>query len=326
VDTTATPLEPYYSVAAVDTAGNFLQSLPIYSEIIDTLPPAMPKGLTGSVDTSGVVRLHWHRGTEPTLLGYRVYQANDSTHHFHIRTPEPIADTVFVDTVEVKTLTRHVYYRVAAVSNRYVHSPLTPILSLRRPDRIRPAPPVFTGAFVSDSSVQLRWASSPSPDARWHVLSRRYADSTEWKILDTLGAGMETYTDRRIRKRTVYEYRLVTIDSSGLQSEPAISVLARPYDTGIKPPVSDLRISYDSQRKTARLAWSYAPVDRDTLWFVVYRGAAGAPLTQYRAVSGADRSFDDAGLPPGSYQYAMKVMTKAGGQPPLSATAQVEAR
>ena len=326
VDTSATPLEPYYSVAAVDTAGNFLQSLPIYSEIIDTLPPVMPRGLAGTVDTNGVVRLHWRRGTEMTLVGYRVYQANDSTHQFSIRTPEPIADTMFVDTIDVKTLSRYVYYRIAAVSNRYVHSALTPMLVLRRPDLIPPASAVFTGAFVSDSSVQLQWASSPSEDVRYQELSRRSADSTTWRVLDTLSAQTQTYTDRRVERRRTYEYSIVTIDSAGLRSAPALSVLARPYDTGIRPPVSDLRASYDSQKKAARLTWSYVPVDRENFWFVIYRSAAGTPLVQYRAVDGVARSFEDDGISPGSYQYAIKVMTGIGGQAPLSAAVQLESR
>jgi len=326
VDTAATPLEPYYSIAAVGTAGNYLQSLPIYSEIIDTLAPAMPRGLAGTVDTNGVVHLHWRRGTESTLLGYRVYQANDSTHHFHIRTPEPIADTLFVDTVDVKTLSRYVYYRIAAVSTRFVHSPLTPILTLRRPDIVPPAPPVFTGVMVTDSTVWLGWAASPSEDAAQQELSRRVADSVSWRVIDTLRATMQSYTDRKVEKRKTYEYRIVTIDSAGLRSTPALSVLARPYDTGIKPPVSDLRASYDSQNRKARLTWTYAPADRDTFWFVVYRSAAGTPLVQYRAINGADRSFEDHGVPPGSYQYAIKVMSGAGGQAPLSGAVNVDVR
>ena len=324
MDTAATPFEPYYVVASVDTAGNYIQSLPVYSELIDTVPPAMPVGLTGTIDSTGVVRLRWKRGKEPNLLGYRIYWANDPSHEFTVRNPQPQRDTTFVDTVSVMTLTRHVYYKVAAVNDRYNYSRLTPVLGLLRPDRIPPSSPVFRNVTVSDTTVALTWAASASKDVRAQILSRRTAGQPRWNTLASLDPQKEVYVDRAVTKRTVYEYQLVAIDSAGLSSEPSAPVSGRPYDTGVRPGVTDLKATYDPTTGTVQLRWSYQPLQGESFWFVIYRGYNGAAPSQIRSAEATARTFDDRELPgKGAYTYAVKVLTSTGGASRLSGTAGV---
>ncbi|HET6512605.1 MAG TPA: hypothetical protein VFH43_10470, partial [Candidatus Kapabacteria bacterium] len=147
-DNAATPEEPYYMVGAVDTAGNVAPSLTAYVVIVDSMPPAPPKGLRASVDTTGIVTLRWNLGPEPDIVGYRVLWANDPTHEFTQRTNVPIQDTFFVDTISLKSLTPYVYYRVAALDDRYNHSEMSPMLMVKRPDIIPPDASVFSDVFV----------------------------------------------------------------------------------------------------------------------------------------------------------------------------------
>ncbi len=179
-DEQATEAEPYYVIAALDTAGNESLSFPIYGMLIDTIPPSVPTGLTGAIDTNGIVHLQWRRGPERNLLGYRVLRANAPEHEFSQLTGLVHTDTTFVDTVEVRTLTRNVYYRVASVNRRYIHSEMSSILALRRPDVVPPEAPVFTDVFPTDSSVVLKWAPSTSEDLKWHILYRRLSGERKW--------------------------------------------------------------------------------------------------------------------------------------------------
>jgi len=59
-----------------------------------------------------------------------------------------------------------------------------------------------------------------------------------------------TYTDRNIIARTTYEYVIEAIDSSGLHSPPSTPVIGRPYDSGVRPLVTDLRAAYKREKKT----------------------------------------------------------------------------
>jgi uncharacterized protein len=324
-DSLATPAEPYYIVAAVDTAGNLGRSLPVYSERIDTIPPSVPTGIRGTIDTLGVVRLHWHPGPEPNLLGYRVYWSNAADDIFAVRVAAPIADTTFTDTVEVNTLTRHVYYRVTAVNLRYIPSEFSPVITLTRPDIVPPAAPQFVSVAVTDSAVFLKWAPSPSSDVRSHQVLRRLSPDTVWGALKMFGRMDSTYNDRNIVARTTYEYVVEAIDSSGLHSPPSTPVVGRPYDTGVRPQVTDLRAAYEREKKTIGLTWTYSALKKEHFWFVIYRGTAGKGLVTLKALDGSARSFeDDMNIGKGTYRYAIKVRTDAGGEPPLSKTVEVD--
>lgn len=310
----------YYIVAAIDTAGNSSESLSASALIMDSLPPSPPLGLRGTIDTNGVVSLHWHSSPEYNILGYRVLWANDAKHEFAQRTPIVWTDTAFTDTVSVKTLTPYIYYRVAAVNKRRMHSAFSEMLAIKRPDLIAPTQPVFTNVLVSDSAVELRWERSRSEDLASQTLERRkQSEGEEWKILETIGREKQSYTDKKIEQSVTYEYRLISVDSAGLHSSPSASVQGRPYDRAIREAVRNLRGTYDSVSKSTLLQWDYTPSRKEDYWFVVYRATSESKLSQYHAIKNVPTEFRDSDLPmKPPYQYAIRVVTKSGAESVLS--------
>lgn len=324
VDSTATTNEPYYVIGAVDTAGNLSQSLPSYLEVMDTARPSTPVGLTGTIDKKGIVHLRWRLGPESNIIGYRVLWANDPNHEFSQLLDRPLPDTTFVDSVNIHTLSHYVYYRVAAVSDRYIQSPLSEIISLRRPDVVPPASPMFLNVNVTDESVALRWARSPSEYVEKQVLARRTEGKGGWHVLHTMGKSDSTYLDTHVRQKVVYEYRIEAVDSAGLHSAPSPAVQARPYDTGIREPVSNLTGRYDRRRKEVLLRWKYPRREKEKYWFVVYRSENQSPLMEYSSASGRAREFRDARVNGAdTYRYAIRVKVEGGAQSPLSDTTAV---
>lgn len=165
--------ENYYVVYAADTANNFSVSLPVYGFIIDTIPPAKPKGLKGQIDSSGIVKLTWLLGDEPDIIGYRVYYANRADHEFTNLTPFPLKDTVFVDTLELNTLTKEIFYQVVAVDRNYNHSEGSDILRLIKPDIVPPVSPLISDYTVTDSMITIQVITSFSDDVAEHILLRK---------------------------------------------------------------------------------------------------------------------------------------------------------
>ncbi len=324
-DSAATTREPYYIVAAVDTAGNLAQSLPTYSEVIDTTRPAMPKALKGTIDKNGIVRLHWQLGLERNIIGYRVMWANDPSHEFSQCVDEPVPDTTFIDSVNIRTLSHYVYYRIAAVTDRYIQSPLSAMLSLRRPDVVAPASPVFTDVRVTDSLVMLWWAKSPSDDVAKQMLMRRRQGKESWQTLRMLGPRVSEFTDSAVTQKIVYEYQIEAVDSSGLHSAPSPAVQARPYDSGIRAPVTGLRARYDSAAQRIKLNWQYASSRKEKFWFVIYRSEGDAAPMQYSSVGGVIREFEDNRVQNSkSYKYRIRVVADGGAESPLSEIAGVQ--
>ncbi|MBX7154896.1 MAG: fibronectin type III domain-containing protein [Bacteriodetes bacterium] len=316
LDSNATPDFPYYNVMAVDTAGNMSEQFPMYVELADTLPPSTPKFISAAIDTNGIVTLKWHLGSERDLLGYRVLWANDSTHEFTQRTNLVLQDTVFYDSVSIKTLTHNIYYKVVAVDTRYYHSQPTDIIKLRRPDVLPPETPVFTDVFVTDTSVVLRWAPSTSDDVKEQVLSRRRQGEKEWQPFATLNPRTDGYTDTTVNKLIMYEYSLQAIDSAGLKSPLSSAVQGRPYDAGVRPNVQDVVLTYNDKTNTVSVQWKYPYRIKEKYWFVVYRSFEEFPLRQYRAVESEKTTFTDNDLiGKGRYTYAVRVMSKVGESP-----------
>ncbi len=304
-------------VVAFDTAGNFSHSYPVLGEVIDTRPPAPPRGLAGIIDTSGVVDLHWNPGSEPDVLGYHILFANDSTHEFTQLTGTPWADTAYVDTVEVNTLTKSVYYRIVAVDMRKNHSVMSDIVELRRPDVVPPESSVFSNVVATDSSVVLYWNPSTSSDLSGQILLRRGPGESAPREIARLGTAVATYEDREVAQKEVYEYTLVAEDLSGLRSEPSPAVQGRPYDDGVRPGVKDLRAVYDPDGRTITLTWDYTPGSTEgKYWFLLYRGGIDGPIAQIRAIRSDERTFVDRDiLRRPVYRYAVRVVSSTTESP-----------
>jgi len=323
-DSKADPAEPYYIISSVDTAGNRAPSFPLMGAQIDTVPPAVPAGLRGQIEPSGIVHLSWHGNRERDILGYRVLRANDLRHEFTQLTGKVWRDTAFTDTVEVRTLTRSVYYEVAAVNARFNHSRATAPLALRRPDVNPPVPPAFSDVQASDSAVTLRWVPSGSRDVQSHVLSRRAAGTGEWKPVATLPRTASVYVDREVTQNVMYEYRIEAVDSSGLRSQGGLTVQGRPYDTGVRPAVADVAASFDPKENCITVTWKYTPARPEKSFFLVYRSRDGAPLARYRSVESSVKTFTDREVEPGAYEYAIQFVTRGGAQSSPGARARVQ--
>lgn len=326
LDTLADPDLPYYAVVALDTAGNRSDYLPIYVDIHDTIPPAPPQNVRGTIDTNGIVRLEWSLGPERDLLGYRVLWANDTTHEFSQRTNLVWMDTVFTDTVAINTLTEYVYYRVVAVDTRYFHSDPSPIIALRRPDVVPPVAPLLTDVYVTEGRVQLQWQPSTSADVARQYLYRRVDPDTSWQLYRELAPEQSLFQDTAVIPGRVYFYTLEAVDRSGLHSERALPVKARPFDPGVREPAQMLRAAYDSVAHAVTLQWSVPHPPNERYWLVIYRAVDDYPLMQYQAIEPTEQRFVDRQLVGrGQYRYAVRIMTPNGSSP-LSEEVTVEVR
>jgi fibronectin type 3 domain-containing protein len=306
--------ESYYTVAAVDTAGNMAFSLPVLASRIDSVPPDVPTGLTGAISKSGVVTLKWDKAKEKNIKGYRVLQANDPKHEFVQLTGQIYSDTIFVDSISLQTLTKKVYYRVAAVNNRYQHSKMSEILELERPDIVPPEQAVFHDVFVTDTNVLLKWYPSTSNDVKMQVLYRMLKDENTWQVLDTFDIQINSFVDNHVEIKMNYEYTIVTIDKSGLKSEPAFPVMARPYDTGKRKPVENLLAEYNDENNTVNLSWNYTPNPKERSWYVIYKSKNGGDFKEYKSLKSSEFEFTDGNVNQGKTDYGIVVMTSHGGE------------
>ena len=310
----------YYLIQALDTANNVSSSFPIAVTLIDSIPPVKPIFIDGKIDSLGVVTVNIQKNRETDLMGYRLYRSNSPEHEFSVikegflslDSLQNKVQTVFLDTVTLKSLTPYIYYRTEALDFNHNTSEFSEILKVKRPDIIPPTTPVFKKVKVGEDFVQLGFALSKSRDVKQQTLYRKLNLKDEWQQLAILQNEQKEYIDKKVEKGTKYYYSMQAIDDSNNKSEFAIPVMGKPYDTGVRPPVENLRIRKD--KNDIMLTWNYSKKNEETL-FVIYKQNNKGNLVQYTNTKELTFKEKADRKPTG---YAVRAVTKDGGKSKIS--------
>lgn len=324
----------YYQVVAVDTARNAVRSMPAYVAFADSIPPRPGILVKGTMDTNGVVRIVVEHPADRDLMGYRLLHANDPSHEFTVRrdlfnedSMFSRNDTIIIDTLTVRTLTKNAYYQVVALDYHYNESSVSNTLVVPRPDIIPPVAPVIRDYSVTDSTIDLDIVPSSSRDVRNHVVLRRLLDAANpdriaWDSLSRAGRRDSVFTDRSPSRARTYQYAVIAYDSAGNKSPLSNIVSITRVDNMMRPTVRDLSASYDSTSKNVTLRWSYETLDEPHSFVVYKRTASG--LQAYALVKdAARREYIDVSDGRRDDVYAIKVVCTSGAESVLSATAKV---
>lgn len=327
VDKTFSKTKPnYYVIQAIDTSGNISSSTPAFVTIIDSIPPAKPKFISGKIDSLGVVTLNIELNKEPDLMGYRLYKSNSSEHEFSViregfddnDTIQKPVQTIFKDTVTLNSLTPYIYYKIKALDFNYNQSEFSDILKVKRPDKIAPTIPVFKNVIVRQNEIELTFALSKSEDVVAQYLYRKLKIGDPWILLTKLDNKLTSYTDKNLKEGTEYFYSLRAKDDSNLFSEYAKPVYGKPFDNGVRPPVTDLSIKKDDNN--ILLSWGYKYINGNT-YFVIYKVDQKGHLVQYKNTT--NLLFKEP-ISKETSSYAIKVFTKDGGQSKISNTVNIK--
>lgn len=306
-------LNNWYFIAALDTANNASVAMPVYGAVIDSIPPMPPTGLQGNIDTTGVVTLKWNLGPERDIKGYMVFYTNQDDHVYANISNKHIMDTVFTDTLNLKVLTRDIYYKVVAVDAYFNHSDFSAPIKLTKPDLIPPVAPVFTDYKVSDKGISLTWAQSSSLDSYSHQLYRRQKGTSNWQQIAEFFSldKYYTYLDSLGEKGVTYEYKIQATDLSGLQSPVAYTLTLKAIDFSQKPAVRNINAVQNEEDKNVLIRWTY-PIDGNYK-FRLYRAVNGGPFNLVGETEQGKTSFVDNKVSLGkSYEYAIKAEFEDG--------------
>ena len=315
----------YYKIEALDTAGNQGWSLGVHGFLVDSIPPAKPKGLTGTIDTNGVVTLRWNLGPEQDIKGYRIYYANQIDHEFTVLTGYLHQDTVFTDTISLKTMTEDIFYQIAASDRHYNHSERSEVLKLHKPDTIAPVKPMFANVLVTDTAVYLSWIPSSSLDVIKHNIYRKMGEGqfTLWKTID--GNMATQLIDKDVKIGQIYTYKIEAIDDVNNSSGFPAEVSGKIYDVGKRAAIKNVKVTYNKETKRNNITWEYPKSDK--YHYVIYRSYNQSTFRVYKSVDGDKLTFEDYDLlGKGTYTYAIMAFYKDGGSSGLSDKVVVEVR
>jgi uncharacterized protein len=296
----------YYQIVAIGQHDEELLSYATSMELPDSIPPATPSGLVGKIDTTGVVQLNWNKNTEPDFLGYRVFRSELVNGTFAQITHSPNLSTDYVDTVDIQTTTKYVYYKLVAIDTRGNPSEFSETIRLRRPDIYPPVAPYFNSFEVRIKTVKLDWANSPSEDLDSTWLYRREKGRNNWqKLISFHKKTVSTYTDSTGAGGKEYEYKLSASDESGKSSADEKKYLVVQWlETKIKDAP---RLTLEKQKGSILLHWDKLPKVKKTL---IFRRTKDIPVKLFKTIWGtATYSLEDTAVNTGqAYSYMIKTV------------------
>ncbi|GHV66019.1 hypothetical protein FACS1894199_08430 [Bacteroidia bacterium] len=310
----------YFKITAVAKEGASTSSFPILMQPLDTMPPAPPIGLTGSIDSLGIVTLSWQQNRELDFLGYLIYRANVEEEEVVPLFYVALKDTCYFDTVQIANLNPFVYYSLQAVDMRYNHSALTSPLCLEKPDVIPPLSPLITDYEVSVDGIEVVWIPSPDADVEAHILYRRDVKrGTAPEVVARVDKGNglqmagQSTLDTSVSAATLYEYAVFAVDRGGLVSRPSpmIAVKSSKIDSKNRQ-INRFDGVLDTVNRLIKVEWSRNL--KNVRNYELYRGNQEETVSLWRVLPDWEMEAWDRDLVPGiKYKYTLRALFHGGG-------------
>jgi len=305
----------YFKIRAHGIASDYKDSPPLMIQPVDSIPPAIPKGLIGTVDTLGVVKLSWTKNTELDLKGYALLRANRPNQEFTRLTKEELIENSFNDTINLKSFNEKVYYQLIAIDQRYNESPVSKVLVLNRPSKIPPTNPVFDKYEVAKEGVLLQWKTSSSDNIQKQIIYRKLVsvdENTQWlSIFETTDHKLNSYTDASVTTNQKYIYTIIALNSAGIESEPSPPITITTERTLLRPTIKGFYANVDREAKFIQLSWRYNETNIEEIQ--LYKKDNESAYSLYQIFNAEKKQFIDTQLSPNTtFSYGIKAIFTDG--------------
>ena len=193
--------------------------------------PAAPLGTVAAVRPEGGFTVAWQPTNEPRVAGYNVYRSLNASSGFVKINANPVGAHSYADETASRGATY--YYRVTAVDAWGGESPQSASV---RTDLTRPAAVTGLTASPQPESIILSWTASADTDlAGYRVLRSDMQDGVYTLISGAAPLTTTTFVDTVSPGGFTWHYRVVAVDASGNESEPAGISSLRPGGLGVIP-------------------------------------------------------------------------------------------
>lgn len=215
--------EGFYIVEAIASDSNFYRTIPVYAQLVDSIPPAPPVGLTAQYFGKSKVVVSWSANTEEDIYGYRVMIGDTRNGNYNQITSDAVTTIEYTTTTDPGDPRDSTYFKVFAVDKRGNYSELSEAFGLKKPNSVPPAKPSLTVVKPSKGGIKLTWKYSSSTDVVKHVVQRKMEGTPTWvdvvtisnedKVLYTPTDSTDyCYIDSTLLEQRPYEYRVNAVN------------------------------------------------------------------------------------------------------------------
>ncbi len=159
----------------------------------------------------------------------------------------------------------------------------------------------------------IQWVPSTSSDVVAHVVYRKKPTESKWitiAVVDT-GKRERQFLDNQVEKGKEYEYTMLAVDDSRLESELVRPLRITHIDNAIRPAIQKFKFELDTLKKVVRLKWDYE--DKTVQRYLIYKTEKGKQLRLYQSVTSDKKEFYDRVLSPNTtYVYRIRAVMQEG--------------
>ena len=298
----------YFIITAVDKNGNKRSSFPYLVQGVDSLPPAVPSGLTAKIDSVGTVSLQWKANKEPDLLGYVIQRANNRKEEPAIINSKPQTGNAFEEKINLNTLNGKIYYSVMALDRRMNQSKACLPVEVIKPDRIPPSSPILVESNVSaNGTTTLLWINSSSDDVVSHRLYRKTERDTVWTTVATISDLKITQFEDTLSasEGTLLLYTSRAVDRSNNISDPSPVWKVMAHGKLQTGQIKNLRADIDRTNHSITISWKTNSTD--IAEYTIYKAKNNEPFNTLQVIPNTYALYTDTDLAVSNvYRYAIR--------------------
>ncbi len=320
--TIAVKKQYFYSITAVDTAGNEgEQSNPISTYLRDDFPPDAPSNLSYKIVNSQV-QLSWNPSKAKDIQGYHIYKSSRATGMKSRITLTPFVGNTYIDKGENNKGFGYggkFYYTVSAQDSSGNESDSLK-LTVYVPDVEAPFPPSDFNLDNKGDYVFVTCGMSPSLDADKYILSKGMLGERE-SIIAEFNKAPFSFVDTISTKGKSYFYSVSVVDTAGIISKEAVKDTVMFSD--FLPPPAPRNIKARLINGKVHLTWVES-IDFDMAGYNVYR--AEYPTGDYKLLNKnliTETSFTD-GNGNKEYFYRIRAVDTSGNESKYDETIQAK--
>lgn len=308
----------YYQVCAISKSDYTYCSFPSLAQIADSIPPAVPIGLKGIIDSLGIVNINWTHNNEKDLMSYKVYRSNFSEGDFVQVNTEMLFDTEFTDTIPLNNLSKNIFYAVTAQDKNYNESGMCTPVKILKPDTIPPVAPVIRKYEISDKGIKIHFTLSSSEDVKTNLLYRKENNENDWKLIEInendILSGL--IIDSTVTGGNIYNYMMEAVDESGLKSINNNIITIKTNYRAIDPSIP-LKISSGENGRSVVINWNYD--DKNIRKILIYKSSGAEDMILFRTLNPEDKKYIDTEVKIGSqYNYRCQTILVNGTRSKIS--------
>ncbi len=300
-----------YTVSSVDKQGNeSSQTVPIWGQFIDQVPPAKITGLAVKAE-GGKVTLTWDKAPDKDLDRYVVSRWIGGD---WVIVTQGLTETRFEEEVGVH-FKEALKYRVHSVDTSHNNGEFAEAES-KMPDTLPPAVPSLRQVVPEEKGLKLSW-DALDEDAAAFFIERAEAQEGPWTRLAQVKE--REYSDATVEAGRTYWYTVIAVDAAGNASGRSNAFSGELADR--KPPAKPAGLSGKVDKTMVRLSWT-ANAEADLDGYVVERKSGD----DWEQLGGLRKKAEyvDGSVRIGKYGYRVTAYDKSGNRSDTSDTIEIE--